>query len=206
MRLHRCKECGINFETTKVDAHLCPDCAKKSKASTHSRPRTCRTCGAVFMGGPRAWFCPECRHERKLQQSRDHKKRGGPARQLGSIDLCVRCGAEYVVCSGLQKYCPVCADIAVKEVTAPKKREYMAARAEEYNRTRKKKRKDRKVCVVCGKPFSPGTATVTCSEECKKRHRSEQWAMADYLRGKRSSPILKSDPSRNPENKKECQS
>jgi rubrerythrin len=25
------------------------------------RTRTCRQCGKEFQGGPRAWYCPECR-------------------------------------------------------------------------------------------------------------------------------------------------
>ena len=27
------------------------------------KDRVCRQCGAVFQGGPRAWYCPECAYD-----------------------------------------------------------------------------------------------------------------------------------------------
>ena len=37
-------------------------------------PRICRTCGTSFLGGPRAFYCPECREERKKEQSKKYKE------------------------------------------------------------------------------------------------------------------------------------
>ena len=69
--------------------------------------RVCRSCGISFKGGPRAWYCPNCRAERKKEQSQ-RCKREGPRRPLGSKDVCKNCGKEYTVECGLQMYCPDC--------------------------------------------------------------------------------------------------
>lgn len=69
--------------------------------------RICRTCGKSFKGGPRAWYCPDCREERQKEREAKYR-RGEPKRHLGSIDKCLICGKEYTVESGLQKYCPDC--------------------------------------------------------------------------------------------------
>lgn len=37
--------------------------------------RICRTCGAQFSGGPRAWYCPDCRRERaRIQKQRYNRE------------------------------------------------------------------------------------------------------------------------------------
>ena len=36
-------------------------------------PRTCRQCGRTFWGGPRAWYCPECRKERQAAQQQAYQ-------------------------------------------------------------------------------------------------------------------------------------
>lgn len=81
-------------------------------------PRTCRQCEAIFDGGPRAWYCPICREDRRRKASRDGKRRerARETRPLGSKDSCAVCGKEYVVNSGKQKYCPTCAPEAVAEI------------------------------------------------------------------------------------------
>lgn len=69
--------------------------------------RICRTCGVKFSGGPRAWYCPACRAERKRDQKRKYNKYGYE-RHIGDIDHCKECGNTYIVQSGLQRYCPEC--------------------------------------------------------------------------------------------------
>ena len=69
--------------------------------------RICRECGMIFEGGPRAWYCPECRHERRKRRDVERKNRPSK-RPLGSKDICENCGKEYIVNCGLQKYCPDC--------------------------------------------------------------------------------------------------
>ena len=79
------------------------------------KDRICRQCGAVFRGGPRAWYCPKCRRERAKMASQKHKA-AGTARPLGSTDYCVICGKPYIVKSARQKYCPACAHDAVRAI------------------------------------------------------------------------------------------
>lgn len=69
--------------------------------------RFCRTCSMSFKGGPRAWYCPDCRKER-LKERKAKYNRGEFKRHLGEKDICKNCGKEYIVESGMQKYCPDC--------------------------------------------------------------------------------------------------
>ena len=73
--------------------------------------RVCKECSQTFSGGPRAWYCPECRVERQRRQVRYPSKR-----PIGSKDICQNCGKKYIVNSGLQKYCPDCQPIMHKEL------------------------------------------------------------------------------------------
>ena len=114
MRLKKCAKCGKLFNTAKNEQTLCDECVATAKSTT-IRPRTCRECGAIFDGGPRAWYCPECRKIRE-KESAKHYRDNGPSRPLGSIDRCSVCGKEYVVNSARQRYCPACAPEAIREV------------------------------------------------------------------------------------------
>ena len=139
------------------------------------RTRKCRLCGKEFNGGPRAWYCPECREQRRIERDREwkrNKRAGIPAnRPIGSIDVCKACGKEYVVTSGKQKYCHGCAHEAVKEVDKQQALEYYDSNKDEINLARYEKRRIKnRICVVCGKEFeSDGTVRNTCSEECRKK-------------------------------------
>ena len=77
--------------------------------------RTCRQCGKSFPGGPHAWYCPECREERKRETDARFRAKHGADRPLGSIDHCVVCGGGYIVVNWSQKYCPSCAPEAIRE-------------------------------------------------------------------------------------------
>ena len=144
--------------------------------------RVCRTCGAVFSGGPRAWYCPDCRLERKRAQSRYHSKHA-PARHLGSTDKCQNCGAEYIVESGLQKYCKDCRDEMYRQLDNQQGTEYYhnmddeamarrtARRQELYpvqkdavNAARRDSRPDT-YCRHCGAPIRRGPYCPDCRRE-----------------------------------------
>lgn len=81
-------------------------------------PRICRGCGAAFSGGPRAWYCPKCREERKRAQGRDfqRRKKAGSVAPIGSVIRCEICGKEIVKNSGLQRFCEDCAKTHLKEI------------------------------------------------------------------------------------------
>lgn len=150
--------------------------------------RICRQCGKEFTGGPRAWYCPECREKRKRQQkSKDnHKQRLGLTRKIGSTDNCARCGKPYTVTGGLQKYCPDCADEAMRENDRNQARQYYEDNKEQTNPVRNNKRRVKtKQCVICGKEFDAnGTAKKTCSDDCRKKQRQTWQREADKKRKK----------------------
>lgn len=120
--------------------------------------RICIRCKRQFRGGPRAWYCPTCREDRRRERERKYANRPSN-RPLGSTDICQSCGAEYIVCSGLQKYCPDCQPIKHRELDAEqgvkyyhkhyaaekeKRRARYAASKDEINRKRREKRAQKK--------------------------------------------------------------
>lgn len=152
------------------------------------RTRKCRQCGREFSGGPRAWYCPGCRMERK---NRALERAGIDVvkRPLGSTDKCAICGKEYIVNGSRQRYCPDCASKAVKEVDRQQALKYYNDVKGTYNPARYKKRRVKtKICVICGKEFPcNGTARNTCSDECRKKQRQAWQRTADKNR-KRNKP------------------
>lgn len=162
--LRICRKCGKEY-TSYPESSLCPTCVAEAKKTT-LRTRVCRTCGTSFQGGPRAWYCPSCRKEREQERNRRHK-RNGPARLLGSIDQCVVCGGDYVVSSGLQKYCPACAPAEYKALDNAQSRAWNAAHLNPDDRRILRQTHAAEIqCVVCGKAFVPTSSAITCSKAC----------------------------------------
>lgn len=183
-----CKNCGKAFEVpTRKESYLCEECAKKSKSNSVIRERTCKICGASFMGYPRSFFCLECSAERKKQQKKIYNRRQ-PARPLGSTDICESCGKQYIVNSGRQKYCPECAKEQVEKNIRAHKREYMADNSEKSRELKKDTRGKRYICQICGKEYEKHTSASTCSPECEKELRRRRQNRADIKRGKRKIP------------------
>lgn len=139
--------------------------------------RICRTCGVIFKGGSRAWYCPVCRKERKRETTNNYKRRGA-ARHIGQIDLCENCGAEYTVNNGLQKYCPACQPIMHKELLRKQALAYYHKNKATIN---PKRNEDRRVpdtrCIICGKDFRRHGREKTCSPECRKDYRNSSMSM-----------------------------
>lgn len=97
------------------------------------KDRVCRQCGMVFRGGPRAWYCPDCRAERQHDADARYRSKGRKAdRPLGSIDHCTVCGNPYTVKAARQKYCPDCAKEAVRAADRPKSRQWNQEHKETY--------------------------------------------------------------------------
>ena len=103
--------------------------------------RICRECGKEFEGGPRAWYCPECRNERRLERQRIYW-RNGYTRKIGSTDCCEMCGKPYTVNSGLQRYCSECAKINQLETDRRLSLEYYGNNKETLNPKRNAKRRE----------------------------------------------------------------
>lgn len=185
MRLKKCLKCGKLFSTAKYEQALCDDCVAAAKSTT-IRPRTCCECGTTFDGGPSARYCPSCRAIRKKENAKRYRQ-NGPARRLGSIDHCIVCGKEYVVKSGLQHYCPDCAEEAVRQLDREASKRWNAEN-NFYEQRYQQPRRGQKICVICGKPVPPGTARITCSDECDKLREKYNRGKMDLKRGDRKSP------------------
>lgn len=185
-----CSRCGtpLGPEATKYTT-LCPECRTQAKRESVTKSRTCRTCGGTFLGGPRAWYCPNCRIERQRETNRRHKATGSD-RKLGSIQTCERCGQPYTLTSGRQRYCPDCAPEAVKEAVAPKKREQARNYDPDHSKRRARHAETRR-CVICGKPITGDRAknpVNTCSEACNEQRRKLRQYEADVRRGRERNP------------------
>lgn len=185
MRLKQCKRCGKQFQAEATWIYLCQDCAAAAQKASVVRPRICQECGAEFPGGPRAWYCPQCRAERRRAADRDYKRRGKAARPIGSTDICAACGKQYTVMGGRQMYCPDCAPSVLRQKEREHKREHYRQNREYYAAHKREVSMDAKICVVCGRPFSGRGPSVTCSQECADAHRKAQQLASDIKRGRR---------------------
>ena len=176
MPTRQCVKCGAPFERRYEDQFLCEACAAKSKANfTKLKDRTCRTCGTVFKGGPRAWYCPTCRYERIKMAARKNRQHP-PRRKLGSIDQCENCGKDYIVNSGLQRYCPACAPLMEREKKNLISREWNKQHLDRAAiRANRAQASSVRFCAVCGKAFPAENAVVfqldICSPECLAKYR-----------------------------------
>lgn len=185
MRLKACIKCGKLFPATKVEQCVCAECFAAERSTT-IRPRTCRECGMTFDGGPRAWYCPSCRAIRKKESAaRCHKS--GTIRPLGSIDHCTICGKEYVVNSARQRYCKDCAPGAYRQADREASKKWNEEN-NYYELRAQKPRRGQKVCVICGKPISPGTPRITCSEECDRLRIKWHQERTQIRQGTRKAP------------------
>lgn len=140
--------------------------------------RTCRECSNVFQGGPRAYYCPECRAERSRERDRLHKQKlragGDGIRKIGSEDTCERCGKQYIVQAGLQRFCPDCRPIHTAEYDRETALPFYHANKETINPQRNKKRRKRdNKCAWCDKEFEPINGSTTCSPDCKRQLNNE---------------------------------
>lgn len=186
-----CQNCGKNF-WAPYGYYYCTECAKKRKTDTVVRIRTCQDCGVEFFGGPRARRCPDCAYEAKKESTR-HYKKNGPQRKIGSIDKCERCGKEYVVSGGRQKYCDDCKREALLEWQRPRKREYNKM-TNQKEKKKERRRATEKVCVYCGRKFSTTTTTTLCSDYCRERQQKYRQCINDINRGhKRRLDILEKE-------------
>lgn len=86
--------------------------------SKNMLPRTCRSCGCTFIGGPRAWYCPECRAERaKVASKRCKEKMKTPNYiPLGSTIKCEICGKNIIKTGGGTRFCYECGAKHLKEI------------------------------------------------------------------------------------------
>lgn len=130
---------------------------------------------------------------RQKKESTRRYKKNGPQRKIGSIDKCERCGKEYVVSGGRQKYCDECKKEALLEWQRPRKREYNKM-TNQKEKKKERRRATEKVCVYCGRKFSTTTTTTLCSDYCRGRQQKYRQCINDINRGhKRRLDILEKE-------------
>lgn len=144
--------------------------------------RTCKTCGTVFQGGPRAYYCPVCRAERrKVSDRRCHQRQREGKTRVGKPDTCERCGSVYTVYSGLQRFCKACQKIHALEYDRATSIQFYRQHCDRINPIRMvRRRKGPAICVICGKEFKSPTCTTTCSPECRRNARNSHWKLKNY--------------------------
>ena len=141
------------------------------------KPKVCADCGSTFYGYPRSYRCPECQAEADRKHNAEHyqRKKTGHAREIGSVSRCERCGAEYIVEGGLQRYCPACAKEIWKEDALRRYKQNKDAinerrrpsRAEVYKKAVESRVR---VCAVCGKEFTASSRRrLYCSDGCASK-------------------------------------
>lgn len=187
VRTVRCKMCGKIFQTESRQKYLCDDCAYEKKHSSTLSKRICKACGAEFIGGPRASFCPECRKERTAKAQKDYKsrKKAGRSRKIGEIYSCEICGKPYILRGGMQKYCEDCAEKAIQEIDNAQSIQWAKENPETISKN--KKIESIKTCIVCGKQFVSKHGEKTCSPDCHNINSDYVHAMYNYRKGKRKS-------------------
>lgn len=95
--------------------------------------KACRQCGKLFTGKPHVMYCPECSTARKKEIVKRYAlKRYKSERPLGSIDQCKICGKDFVVKSGMQKYCPECAPKKYREISLTGNKKWHDQHPDEY--------------------------------------------------------------------------
>lgn len=144
--------------------------------------RPCMDCGKVVRMHIKSKRCTACQRLANMAADRESKRRqtAGKTRKIGSLDICQRCGKEYTVTAGSQRYCPACAEAAWKENDREKAKAQMREnlKDEAYREQRNAKRRNVELqtairtCVICGKEFKPYSGrSMACSPECQKEHR-----------------------------------
>lgn len=134
--------------------------------SKNMHPRTCRECGIIFIGGPRAWYCPKCREIRRATTNAEYRqrKKEGKVREIGSTDKCLNCGEKYIVNAGLQKYCEKCAPEMMKELDRAQGMNYYNANKDKINPVRMVARRKKKYCKKCAVPIPAAGGREYCDD------------------------------------------
>lgn len=104
-------------------------------------------------------------HDREQRQ----RKAAGMVRQLGSTAYCEVCGQPYEVTGSLQRYCPDCAPVIVREHSNAQSRAWYAVNLKPDERRAVRQASKAKIpCMVCGRMFVPTGPERTCSEDCSQ--------------------------------------
>lgn len=133
-------------------------------------------CGASFIGGPRAWYCPRCREERKREAAKRFRSRKSTSEYmpLGSVIKCEICSKDIIKNSGMQRYCVECAKAHLKEVDNKQSLEWKHKYPDKIKEAKRKLSKRRHQTE--GK--QSGIKYISWDKG------SQKWKVAPYLNGK----------------------
>lgn len=155
------------------------------------REKACIDCGLVVRMHIKSKRCRACQDAANKRNDQAYRRAlaEGNTRQIGSVDLCQKCGGQYTVCGGLQKYCPDCAKGAVAEKARASARERYAkayATPEAKAARQEKRRKDWqgvRYCIECGAAFTPAhPRQVCCGDKCQEGRNKAITAASDRKR------------------------
>ncbi|WP_066737037.1 hypothetical protein [Bariatricus massiliensis] len=139
-------------------------------------PRVCKSCECSFIGGPRAWYCPACRVERKKDSQRKMReaKKSNNYIPLGSPITCELCGAIVIKNSGNQRYCPKCAKEHLKLVDNAQSLEWKRANPEKIKEGKRNLSKKRHA----GEGRKSGVKYISWDKGAQK------WRVMPFFNGK----------------------
>lgn len=199
----KCEICGA--ELPKRHQRYCSVACQRKAQSARKRNNTgrsnanpdmlwtstCMDCGATFRRPIKCIRCAECQHKIKLKKWHEWKKNGSK-RLLGSKDICKNCGAEYIVQSGMQRYCKNCAEAMMNKNIRAHKRAYAAGQRADPEKSAEIKYRKRLVptpiiCKWCGAEFYNSHGACYCSSECRKNGQKEYMRKYDAARRKKES-------------------
>lgn len=143
----KCKcDCG-NTICAKSGKLLCGDITScgcdRVRETPHQLNRICQSCGVTFLGGPRAFYCPSCRAERRKIQSAQARERArkGITRKIGQEYPCEICGELYILNCGTQRFCKKCSAEHFREAEKELAKSRYEKSKDEINTKRKNRRK-----------------------------------------------------------------
>lgn len=156
---------------------------------------TCPDCGKIVTRPTKCTRCEECQDAANRLHNAIYR-RSGARRPLGSTDKCARCGKEYIVFGGKQKYCPACKESATAEAIREQRRASMEEKrnnAVTGNIIRERKRvvPKEKICKYCKKTFSVVGNGEYCSEECRLAAKKEYLKEYDKARAEQKRAAQK---------------
>lgn len=143
----KCKcDCG-NTIFAKSSKLLCGDITScgcdRVRETPHQLNRICQSCGVAFLGGPRAFYCPSCRAERRKIQSAQARERArkGITRKIGQEYPCEICGELYILNCGTQRFCKKCSAEHFHEAEKELAKSRYEKSKDDINTKRKNRRK-----------------------------------------------------------------
>jgi len=140
--------------------------------------RICKQCNISFTGGPRAYYCPDCRVIRQAETNIRHRsrERKGLARKIGDSDKCEKCDKSYEIKAGLQRFCEDCQRIHQLEHQRVTNLKSYHLHKDKTNPIRNLRRQMGPVkCWWCGKEFIAHNTKLTCSPECSNKRKNHLW-------------------------------